>query len=312
MMERTAPHLVGQSPHPSAHTIAVTITPWMLNLGGRKISVRTRDTYRRDVVAFAAWLGQHPLVVDATDMTISRYQDTLAHLAPATIGKKLTAIRSWCRWCLRIGLRSDDPTLDLEWPELEEPIPRALSSTELEKLEIWLARPLPLLDKRAARLITRDKLAVLLMLYGGLRLTEATLITWRMVDLGAGMLLIDRSIAKGGRARIVAIHERPAAALAAVPLELRHGAVVGHKDGRCLRPKSLAHVFERRIADEAGIEISAHQLRHTCATQLLWAGANIREIQRLLGHKRLSTTERYLALDIEHQRRAVALLPNRF
>lgn len=289
-----------------------TLDSYLAYLAGRKLSVRSRDAYRREMCTLAQWLGDIPTTAAVTPESLMRYQNTLAHLAPATIGKKLTAIRSWSRWAIKAGLRVDDPTLAVEWPERDEPIPRALTSDELARLEWWLDRPLPLLDVREARLLARDKMAVLLMLYGGLRLTECAGATWRLVDLGTGMLTISREIAKGGRARVVSLHSRLIAALASIEPSRRRGALVGHKDGRCLKPKSLAHMFERRLRDDAGLEISAHQLRHTFATQLLWAGANIREIQRLLGHKRLATTERYLALDLREQRKAVNLLPDRF
>jgi len=293
-------------------SILETLDSYGAYMAGRKVRPRSRDAYRRDLCAYARWLGDAATVAATTPAMVMRYQESLAHLAPATIGKKLTAIRSWARWCIKVGLRIDDPTLAVEWPERDEPIARALSSAELTRLEWWLDRPLPLLDVRGARMLARDKLAVLLMLYAGLRLAECAGLTWRLVDLEAGMLTISRETAKGGRPRAIALHDRLSAALRAVPPSMRHGAVVGHKDGRCLRAKSLAHTFERRLREDAGLEITAHELRHTCATQLLWAGANIREIQRLLGHKRLSTTERYLQLDLAQQRKAVALLPDRF
>lgn len=152
---------------------------------------------------------------------------------------------------------------------------------------------------------------LLLLLYAGLRRAEAAGLRWSDVDLDRRTLIVRAETAKGGSERVVALHPRVVANLAETPRVLRRGAVAGHPDGRCLSHKTLGTVFERWLAVR-GLRISAHRLRHTCATQLLLAGASLRDIQQVLGHADIRTTEGYLDVLSEEQRRAIERLPDRF
>jgi site-specific recombinase XerD len=291
--------------------IAGTLDAYTAHLAGRKVRPRARDVYRREVGAFARALGDESTIAAVTETSITRYQDALGHLAASTIGKKLSAIRSWCRWCVRVGLRLDDPTMAIEWPKRPRKLPRALKSDELRQLEAALDRPLPILNLKRRRIAERNRRIVLLMLYCGLRRTEVAMLRWSDVDLDERVLFVRSEAAKGGIERTVGIHPRVAHELAQTPRPLRRGAVAGHKDGRCLSHKSIGKVFERWL-DDLGLRIHAHRLRHTCATQMLAAGASLREIQQVLGHADIRTTEGYLAVSGEETRRAVERLPDRF
>jgi len=286
-----------------------TLESYASHLAGRKCSARTIDTYRRAVRRVAVFLGDEPTVADVHAESLGRYQASRHAKAPATIGKDLSAMRSYSRWCIRAKLRNDDPTLELEWPKRNEPIPRALSARELRELDRLLDRPLPILDTKARRVRERDQRIVLLMEYAGLRLAEVAKLLWRDVDLEAGTLIVRQG--KGRKDRALPIHGRLAANLALTPEDKQRGAVCGHSDGRPLSYKSIPHTFDRWLKDE-GLDISAHQLRHTFATRLLWAGRDLRTIQRLLGHASLSTTERYLQVEMEQKRDAVDSLPDRW
>jgi len=145
------------------------------------------------------------------------------------------------------------------------------------------------------------------MLFGGLRISEAAALRWRDVDL-EGRYLVVRD-GKGGKDRSVPLHPILLAELAAEPPHRPNWAVAGKVDGSGMAVKSMAHIFERWLP-ALGLAISAHQLRHSFATELLRKRADIREIQELLGHESLETTQRYLALDPERLRAAVELLPD--
>lgn len=303
--------------HVTSPSIVSTIDPWIAYLAGQKVRPRSRDTYRREALAFARYLGPTSTVADVTEAAIDAYQIDNEHLVAATIGKKLSAIRSWCRWCQRKKLRLDDPTINIDWPDRDDPIPRALTAEQLKRLEQALDLPPPNIDRKRRRVRMRDRLTVLLMLYCGLRRAEAAKILWKDIDLDARTLMVRRDVAKGGRPRVIPLHDRVVAELRLTRAHHRQGAVVGHKldgkrKGAALDHSSLGHIFERWLKEEYGLEISAHQLRHTFATELLRSGAPLVAIQRLLGHRSLATTQRYLQLLDEEKRSAVERLPDRF
>jgi len=290
--------------------IVGTLTSFSAALAGRKIRPRTIATYHKVVTRFAAWLGDESTIADISAESIGRYQNTRGHLAAATIAKDLSGIRAYCRWCIRAKLRSDDPTLELEWPKKVAPIPRALKARELRMLDTILDTPLPILDVKTRHVRARHNRAILLMLYAGLRISEVPGLDWRDVDLDEGTLVVRDG--KGGKDRAISLHPRLAANLETTPDGQQLGAVCGHLNGRPISYKSMPHIFSDRYLGSFGLHISAHQLRHTFAYQLLKAGADLRVIQMLLGHASLETTQRYLALDFDDKRRAIERLPDRF
>lgn len=294
----------------SSPQIADTLSSYAAYLAGRKGRPRAIATYVRQIRAFGVWLGENASVAQITADSIGRFQIARSDKAAATISKQLSAIRSYCRWCLSVGLRGDDPTLNLVWPRKRKKLPRALKSDELATLESILDRTPPVLDKRKRRIWLRNKRIVLIMLYTGVRRTEAAHIVWEDIDLEAATLIVGEDAAKGGNERIVSLHPRVVKELKTTPVSKRRGAVAGHPDGRCLSHKTIGHVFDRWLRG-AGLDISAHKLRHTCATLMLKHGANIHEIQRLLGHADIRTTERYLHLVDADQQAAIRRLPDR-
>lgn len=284
-----------------------TLTSFGASLAGRKIRPRTIATYHKVVTRFATWLGAESTIADIDAESINSYQIARGHLAAATIAKDLSAIRAYCRWCIRAKLRFDDPTLELEWPKRTEPIPRCLLARELRLLDTILDTPLPILDIKKRHVRMRERRIVLLMLYAGMRLSEVPKLDWRDVDLDTRTLIVRDG--KGGRDRALPIHERVAMDLRQTPEDRQRGAVCGHLNGKPISYKSVPHVFDRWLK-EAGLDISAHQLRHTFAVEMLRNGANLRAIQTSLGHASLATTERYLACDLDDKRRAVNALPD--
>lgn len=288
-----------------------TLEGFAAYLAGRKLRDRTVDTYVAGVKQFAASLGNESTVVSITEATIGRYQLERRSLAAATLGKDISAIRSYTRWCLRAGLRFDDPTLALEFPKRRRRLPRPLKHEELSVLEQILARPSPVLDVRAKRIWERNRRLVLLLLYTGLRRTEVAGLVWDDVYLADAQLIVRSETAKGGHERIVPLHQRVIADLETTPIHKRRGAIAGHLDGRCLSHKSIGTIFERWLNDQ-GLRISAHKLRHTAATELLKSGASLREVQETLGHADIRTTAGYTAIIPDRQRAAINRLPDRF
>jgi len=291
----------------SAPKIINTLDSFAASLAGRKLSTRTVETYLKSIRQFAAWVSDEATIADVNAERITAFQIAKKHLEAATVSRHLSAIRTYSRWCIKAKLRADDPTLEIEWPKRIEPLPRALTQRELRMFDKILAEHLPVLDKKTRYKVERDRRIVLVMLYAGLRLSEVASLKWQDVDLDAGTLTVRKG--KGGHSRVIPLHDRLKADLERTPEEDQRGAVCGHRDGRPLSYKSIPHVFDRWLKG-AGLDISAHQLRHTFATRMLWAGADLRTIQRLLGHASLETTARYLNLEMDQKRTAVDKLPD--
>lgn len=267
------------------------------------------DKYRRTILTFCEWLGPAATMADLDAPIVRRYQELRSlTCSEATIGNLLTVIRSFCKWAMREGLRTDDPTLLVEWPRRTRSLPRALSRPQLRALEAALDEPDKIGPVRRW-FWRRNRRAVLLMLYAGLRISEVAALRWGDLDLEAGTLQVLDG--KGGKDRMLPIHPRLLTELECVPEAERQAdhAVAGHESGACLTHKSMGHVFERWLPAR-GIDISSHQLRHSFATQMLRNGADIRVIQELLGHESLETTQRYLKVWDDQKEAAVRLLPS--
>ena len=160
--------------------------------------------------------------------------------------------------------------------------------------------------------VQRDRLLLALFAYGGLRRSELLGLDCDDVDLDRRLIRVRN--AKGGRQRVVPIHP------GLVPLFVAYAAVRPRRGdpalflgvhGHRLTPSIMALTF-RRYATAAGVNkrkrITPHTLRHVFATELLSAGANLRQIQELLGHKHLDSTQRYTRVNAHQLRGAIKRL----
>src|SRR5712691_2198315 len=203
-------------------------------------------------------------------------------LDATSICRKLAAVRSWMKFLARRGRLERNPALAVRGPRLGRKLVSFLPIDESEAL----------LDDR--RLDERDR-AVLELLYAtGLRVSELAGLALDDVDAATGTV---RVIGKGRKERIVPFGAKAARALDAY-LAARGGPARGplfvSARGRALGVRSIYELVRQR-ARASGItrRVSPHTLRHTFATHLLDRGADLRLIQDLLGHSRLSTTQRY-------------------
>jgi integrase/recombinase XerC len=222
-----------------------------------------------------------------------------AKLSNRSLARHLSTLRSFFRWACREGHIEKNPAKGLPAPRVPKTLPRAMTLPDTERL----------LDSgHDEGLIPERERALFELLYAtGLRVSEAAGLDLDDVDFAERLV---RVTGKGSRERIVPFGEAAADALRAyLPSRaaLRHRAndedetgdplFVNARGGR-LTPRSMARLLKRRLR-AAGLpeEISPHALRHTFATHLLQAGADLRAIQELLGHASLSTTQKYTHLD---------------
>lgn len=216
-------------------------------------------------------------------------------LARATAARKLAAARTFLRYLRREDLIDDDPGSLVATPKRDIRMPAHLSEEEMSAL---LEAP-----SVASPLGRRDRAILELFYASGMRLSELAGLDVDDVNLGANMV---RVLGKGGKERIVPFNKTTARAiraywgdrellvrLTARARQKRDPLFVNYRGTR-LTARSIDRLVRRYVAaSSARMGISPHALRHSFATHLLQRGADLRVIQELLGHARLSTTQRY-------------------
>jgi integrase/recombinase XerD len=252
---------------------------------------RTVEAYGRDLTALAAWLDH-----SASTATTEELERWLAELraqglAPATIGRKAAAARTFFKHLKLLGARTDNPAAELALPRRRRRLPRTLSAAEAERL-------IDAADGTTPR-ARRDRALVELLYGSGLRVSEAVGLDKTAVDLDNRIV---RAIGKGQKERIVPVGRQAADALRRYLAHGRPHLDVRHRPELFLNARggaltrAGAFLILRRLAAKAGLEperIHPHLLRHSFATHLLEGGADLRSVQEMLGHADLSTTELY-------------------
>jgi integrase/recombinase XerC len=255
----------------------------------RGASPHTLRAYAGDLGEFRAWARAEGMedLRRADAALVRAYLAWLSRrrLGRASIARRLATLRSWFRFLARHGVVERNPARQVRSPKPPRVLPSVLPKDEAKEL---LDRPRPTDDggRRAE--------ALLELLYAtGLRVGECCRLDVDDVDRAEGTVRVH---GKGGKERIVPVGD---VALAAVARYLAGrpapgGPLFRNRRGGRLTARS-AHRIVRARALEASLErrVSPHVLRHTFATHMLGEGADLRLIQELLGHSRLSTTQRY-------------------
>jgi integrase/recombinase XerD len=276
----------------------------------RGASRHTLTAYARDLEDAARFLERRGGRLEAASSDDLRAW--LGHLdgqglKSASIARKLSALRQYCRFLYLERVRPDDPSLHLDRPRRSRQLPRYLSEAEVAAL-IAAAEARPGAD--GLRLM-----ALLELLYAtGLRISE-------LVGLPMAALAADRGSlrvrGKGDKERMVPIGG-PAQQALGRWLEHRAGLQLGNPQRRWLFPSrgKLGHLTRQRVAQllhtlaiEAGIDpgrLSPHVLRHAFASHLLANGADLRTVQTMLGHADIATTQIYTHLQPERLQEVVA------
>ena len=282
----------------------------------KRASPHTRRAYLADLGAYAAFLAeQGAALVPSSPALVRAYAARVAASAgPATVARKLSAIRTLYRFLVREGLAEANPARAVASPRRPKRLPAALPEEEVAALVEAPGRvsgsPPPRgagLGRRtlAEPLALRDRAFLELLYASGLRVSELTGLDVGDVDLDQRLV---RVLGKRRKERIVPFGASAAEALrrwvaegrpalAAAPGARRDALFLNHRGGR-LSARSVARRISRWVL-AAGLprHVHPHVLRHSFATHLLGNGADLRGIQELLGHASLSTTQRYTHLD---------------
>lgn len=267
-------------------------------------SDRTIDAYRRDVERLVDYSRTKSATLP-TDITSKLLREFVFHLkdiglAPSSIRRNISAVRTYFRFLLAEGAVTRDPSERLDTPKRWRTLPDVLTVDEIMRL---LAAPT--IDDP---LVFRDR-AMLELAYGaGLRVSEWISIGVRDVMLEDKLV---RVFGKGSKERLVPIGRSAIGAIATYTRELRPRLEKGGGKGVLFlnaRGEPLTRMgawkILRRYVDRAKIEkeVSPHTLRHTFATHLLEGGADLRAVQEMLGHADISTTQIYTHVDREYLR----------
>ena len=267
-------------------------------------SPRTTEAYARDLERFAVF-ARLAGAAGPTDVAPRTLRDYVYHLkdlglAPASIRRNVSAVRSYFRFLVGEGRVVRDPSERLETPRRWRALPEVLS---VEDVALLLAAPS--LDDA---LVFRDR-ALLEVAYGaGLRVSEWITLGVRDLLLADGLV---RVFGKGSKERLVPIGRSAIGAVAVYTRELRPALERGGGKGMLFlnaRGAPLTRMgawkILRKHVDRAGItkHVSPHTLRHSFATHLLEGGADLRAVQEMLGHADISTTQIYTHVDREYLR----------
>ena len=298
----------------------------------RNRSAHTVRAYESDILQYLSWVaaerGRRLSHLTATDLDGETMRSHMAELgrrgeARTSVARKASALRSFVRFLRREGVLETDPSSTVVAPRRDHTLPAHLTEQDMLRL---LEMP-----DRQTPLGRRDRAILELFYASGLRLSELESLDLENLDLGGRLV---RVMGKGGKERIVPFNQACEDALRAW---LKDRATIlagqqpkvgvpparsGRSTGRAARPRLGARRAERsdpvfinyrgsrltgRSVDrllrryvsgftlQAGI--SPHALRHSFATHLLQRGADLRAIQEMLGHSRLSTTQRYTHVD---------------
>ncbi len=274
-------------------------------------SGNTLAAYRNDLTQFAQYLADDsqqaaPTSWDQVDKArIVDYILAMKELeyASSTVARKVAALKSFFHYLHDEGLVTTDPTLTLESPKVKKHLPKAISVDDVERL---LAEP----TKSSSPKSLRDS-ALLEVLYAtGMRVTELVSLNVQDVDLEAGTIYC---IGKGERERVVPIYDHAGYVLSRYLVDGRPHLVrnaqeqalfLNHRGERLTR-QGLWLIIKHYV-DAIGIEteVTPHTLRHSFATHMLHGGAKLRDVQKLLGHANISTTQVYTQVTRNHLREA--------
>jgi integrase/recombinase XerD len=223
--------------------------------------------------------------------------------ASATVARKVAAVKSYCHFLLHTGVVADDPAADLDSPKVKKRLPQTLSPEDVDNL---LAIPARQGDSPKS---LRDQ-ALLEVLYAtGMRVSELATLTVEDVDLEGGSV---RCIGKGNKERVMPLYSQAADAIRKYLEHGRRALLVDGSNEKALflnpRGEQLTRqglwLIIKYYARQLGIadRVTPHTLRHSFATHMLNGGAGLREVQKLLGHANISTTQVYTHVTREHLR----------
>jgi integrase/recombinase XerC len=286
----------------------------------RAYSPKTVEVYLRDARALRAHLREKrgddvPLAQLSAHSVRGQLAALFGDNGPATIARKLSSIRAFCRFLVKRGGLPANPAAAIRGPKRRRGLPRALDVDDAFRLveapatsPRASARRLSATEDARHGLLRLRDVALLELLYGtGLRVSELCALDLSDIDrgrYGVAMLIVRRG--KGNKSRQVPIGGAADRALAAyLPVRAELAAIGAalfvNAAGRRLTPRSVQRLVKRwTVAGGVHADATPHSLRHSFATHLLDEGVDLRAIQELLGHASLASTQIYTKVSLDH------------
>lgn len=308
-------------PKPDLHPLVDSFLDMLTSERGAALN--TRQAYWRDIADFSLWLraDKKKEIVDASCDEIKAYLESLSSkihvkgdnkskITSRTVARRLSALRQFYRYLVSENIRHDDPTANIDSPKQERTLPKTLTEQEVSHLIETAAKPA---TADSTRLV-----CLLEMLYAtGLRVSELVGLPMSAIGEDIQFLMVE---GKGGHERMVPLTD-PAQDAINNYLQIRQKFIGPDDNGtqaQWLFPSKTSesgHLTRQRfaqllkdLADEAGMEsgkVSPHILRHAFATHLLSNGADLRSVQKMLGHADIATTQVYTHILEEKAKKSV-------
>jgi integrase/recombinase XerC len=268
----------------------------------RRLSSHTVNAYRADLEHFLAWaqikLKQEALLEQLDHYHIREYLAFCFHrYKNISIARRLSALRSFLRYMVRVGVIKASPADLIENPKIIKTLPKPVSVEE--------AFSLCELKHDTDAVGVRDQLLCELLYASGIRVSELAYLDVDHIDLDSRLI---RIMGKGKKERIVPIHHACQKLLKLwlenyrsdlVKDSMHEKALFVGDRGERIHVRVVRFILAKRGAELAfNKRMHPHRLRHSYATHLLESGADLRSIQELLGHATISTTERYTDIDL--------------
>ncbi|MEP7311987.1 MAG: tyrosine recombinase XerC [Pseudomonadota bacterium] len=265
----------------------------------RRLSPHTSQAYARDLAALSAWCAKQGIddwaTLDTQHIRSFGARSHAAGLAPRSVQRRLSAVRSFFEYLLRERAVRRNPAVEVRAPKAARRLPQTLDTDQMGRLlEVEVATPL---DQR--------DVAIMELLYSsGLRLAELVSLDLQSIDLQDRTV---RVLGKGSKTRIVPVGRKAVEALQRWLGERRQLAAEGvmalfvGRNGRRLGARAV-QLRVAAMARRQGLPMGVHPhlFRHSFATHLLESSQDLRGVQELLGHADIGTTQVYTHLDFQH------------
>jgi len=266
----------------------------------KEYSKNTVSSYKNDLDDFKEFLtkiDEDPIEIDKKDIFNYLVFLSKKKLKPASLRRKISALRSFYKFLIREELIENDPTIDLTLPKKDKVLPDVISVEEIEKL-------VNIIPEKGFK-GKRDRALIELLYSSGLRVSEIINLKINEIDLKNGYL---KCFGKGSKERIVPFGSFAKDLLIEYIEErdknnINSDLLFVTKKGKKIVRQEINNILNR-YAKKSKLKkkIHPHMLRHSFATHLLERGADLRSVQELLGHVDISTTQIYTHLTKEHLR----------